>query len=220
MQGPAAVGQGLEHGRAEGQPLGIGVRTKPRGDAPQVVGTGLLAVEMAGLPNISAQPLDEAPGHHRPHIIEHQTGDRHPGGAGLLQGSLPSQQQADETAHAGAHPIQMRHGRLGLQLRHQGQHVARIGRQLVGHRVGQPVAVAAPRHIGAHHAQGLWRARTQGLGQHIEVAPLAAQAVHTQHHALGMRVAPLPVRHAPWAPVGRGKVGAFDKVQFGLGCDG
>ena len=28
MQGPAAVGQGLEHGRAEGQPLGIGVRAK------------------------------------------------------------------------------------------------------------------------------------------------------------------------------------------------
>ena len=57
--------------------------------------------------------------------------------------------------------------------------------------------------------------RQQGLGQHIEVAPLAAQAVHAQHHMLGLRVTPLPIRHAPHPAIGKGQAGASQDMQIG-----
>jgi hypothetical protein len=72
-------------------------------------------------------------------------------------------------------------GACWLQLRQQGQHVGRVGRHLVAHGVGQPVAAAAPTTSG-HTTRSAPPGAPPGLRQHIKVAPLARQAVHAHHH--------------------------------------
>ena len=82
----------------------------------------------------------------------------------------------------------------GLQLRQQRQHVGRVGGNLVALRVLQPVASAAARpHPGTPPALPP-RALAQGLRQHIEIAPLARQAMHANHHMAGVWRRPIASR--------------------------
>ena len=77
-----------------------------------------------------------------------------------------SQAQPDEAAHRGTDPVDLRH----TQPRYQGHHVGDIGRDLVTHRVDQPVGTAAADDIGTDHAPaGL----DQVQRQRVEVAALA-----------------------------------------------
>jgi len=108
---------------------------------------------------------------------------------------LARKRHADQPAHAGAHPIQLFDRRLRMHLGQQGQHVGCVKRHLVGGRILQPVAFATPDHVGADHAGAF----AEPLGQHVEVTPLARQAVHADHDMGMVRIAgaiPFPIGHA------------------------
>jgi hypothetical protein len=81
-------------------------------------------------------------------------------------------------------------------LRQQRQHVGGIDRNLVAQRVFQPVALATTDDVRTDHTQRLFGTHTQGLGQRVEVTPLARQTVHANHHMRGLGAAPLPIGHA------------------------
>ena len=108
---------------------------------------------------------------------------------------LRGERHADQPAHRGADPAH----RLDVEARDQRHHVGDVLRHAVEHRVGEPVGVAAAGDVGADHA----KAAAQRARQVVEVAPVARQAVHADHHVAVARVAPLQVGHAVQA-LGRG----------------
>ena len=191
VQRESSRGQAAHHGARQLQPLGRRVRAKAGGDGPGGVGRLLQGFEPGGKPEVLADALDRQPLDHRAHVVEHQAAHRH----GQRQPRLADDAHADQPAHAGAHPVERGDGRLLVQLRQQGQHVGAVLGDLVAHGVGQPVALAAAHHVGADDAGVL----AQFTGQHVEIAPLARQAVHADDHVRVGRVAggiPLPIRHA------------------------
>ena len=101
------------------------------------------------------------------------------------------QTQANQTAHAGAQPIQAGNRRLLLQVLQQLEHGLDIDRGLVPAGLGEPVAAAPARHVGTNDAQRrqlpLNRVAQQGLGQHVKITSLARQAMHTDKHMPSIR---------------------------------
>ena len=202
-----AIPQRFEHGAAQRQPLIRRVRAKAAGDRPEGVGRLLFVGKGPCFSQILADALQCLPLKRWPNVVEHQ-----PAHLGERRGlGQASHHHADEAAHAGAKPVE----RGGLELLQQGQHVGSVVRNLVALGVLEPVALAAPDHIGTDHAQAVTGAGgmgAQGLGQHIKIAALTGQSMHTHHHMAAVGLAPLPVGHAV-AALG---VGAGDKFEGGL----
>ena len=163
------------------------MRPKAARYRPQRCSPLLGRVKTQGLAQVGANAAQGGDFNRRTYVVDHQ--------AAYLRAHrrcCSAHAHADQSAHAGAHPIQLRQ----LQLRQHRQHGRRVERHLVVLGVGQKVAVAATGHIGAQHAQRVRRARHQGLGQHVEVAALAGQAVGADHGMGRVVCAPFPVRHA------------------------
>ena len=76
--------------------------------------------------------------------------------------------------------------------RDQRSGVAEVGGKAVARFVGEPVAVAAADDVHADHAV----MRFQFLGERVEIAAVARQAVHAEHDVRVARVAPVGVRDA------------------------
>ena len=180
------------------------MRPKAAGNSPQRISGLLQRFKLTRSTKVAANALQGLPLNAGADIIEHQAA--HP-----TRLQVGADRHANQAAHAGAKPVQP----AGLQLPNQGQHIGGIGWHLVGHGVGQPVAIATAHHVWADHPQALAGARTaltQGLGQHIEVAPLAGQPMHAQHHMVSPSLTPGPVGHA----VATAGIGAMKKVAAWL----
>ncbi len=163
------------------------MRTEASRHGPHRVGRRLKRRELTATAEVGADPLQRLPLHHRTHIVQHQPAHRRR----KRQVRLAGHHHADQPPHAGTDPVQRLQRSLGLQLGKQCEHVARIDRDLVAHRIGQPIAAATPHHIRAHdpHMRG------QGPRQHIEIAPLPRQTMYAHHNVGVGRVAELPVGH-------------------------
>ena len=186
VQTDAAVGALAQHGPRQGPPLLGRVRAKAGADAGQVSHGLVFGVEAGVLADVVADALERGPLEHWAHVVEHQTARRESG--------LSGQGHADEPAHAGADPVDDRLGVRRAPLHQQLRDVGHVGADVVAAGVLQPIAVAAAGHVDADDAgMGL-----QGLGQHIEVARLAREAVHTHHPvaAVGVVAWPDPAGHA------------------------
>ena len=183
-----AIAGGFKHGPRQGQPLRLRVWAKTAGQQPQGISRLLQRAKAHRLAQVLPDTLQGLPFNGGAHIVEHEAAHRH----GQRQLGLAAHHQANQTAHAGAHPVQ----RTWLQLLEQLQHVGGVLGNLVAHGVLEPVALASAHNIWADHTHLGAATRAQGLGQHVKVSPLARQAMHTEHHMTALRVAPLPIGHA------------------------
>ena len=171
-------------------PLRGRVGPKTSRNRPHGVCRLLQRIKFNRAPQVSANAGQRLPLDAGTHIIQHQSAHRQ-WQRKLL---LAEHGHADQTAHAGADPVKRLGG--GLQMHKQSHHVARIGRDLVALWVYQPIALAAAHHVWANHPQRATSLGHQCPSQHIEVTPLAGQAMHTHDHMAGQRITPLPKSHA------------------------
>src|SRR5690606_26632067 len=95
---------------------------------------------------------------------------------------------ANKAAHRGTDPVESSRS----QARNQREHVGYILRNDVMRRINEPVGLATPYHVGAHHTV-VW---TQGTCQLVEIPARPRQTVHTKQDLIVIGVAPLPVGHA------------------------
>jgi len=93
-----------------------------------------------------------------------------------------------QSAHRRADPVDG----LGAASRDQCGQRRQIRRKDVVVRVGEPVAVAAPRHVDRKHAM---RGRER-FRQHVEITSVAAHAMHADRDAHIGRIAPFVVDDA------------------------
>ena len=168
-----------QHRSRQRVPLLGAVRTKAGRDAAQVIAGLLQAVPTQRQAQVGADAHQRFRFDRWADVVEHQAAH---GRSGQRRHA-----QTDQTAHRGADPVE----RLCVDARQQRHHVGHVLRRLVAGRVGQPVRLSAPGHVGADHAVFALHRLRQG----VEVAALARQAMHAQQHARIGRIAPLPVGH-------------------------
>ena len=176
----AAIGLAPHHVLGQKTPLRVAVRTKGCADKTHQLLGRFNRRQARRLADIGADALERNGGHHRTDVVEHHAADRRFGQRG--------QHHANQPAHGGTDPVHRCHIEAG----NERDHVGGVMGNGVFHRVFQPVAVAAPGHVGADHPI----VTRQFGGKGVKVARAAGEAVHAYHHARIGGVAPLQVGHA------------------------
>ena len=95
---------------------------------------------------------------------------------------------AEEAAHRGADPVD----RFGAAPRDQRDERGQIGRKDVVVRVGEPVALAAARHVDREDAMGC----RERFAQNVEIAAIPSNAMHADDDARIAGVSPFVVDNA------------------------
>jgi hypothetical protein len=142
---------------------------------------------------LALEAEERVPRDERTDVVQHQPPDRRVGPG--------REQQADEPAHRGADPVELRAAAADPEearrdrrghARDQRRGVVEIGAEAVARFVLEPVAVAAADDVHGDDATLL----LQRAGEIVEVARVARQAVHAQHDVAVVRIAPIAVGDA------------------------
>ena len=185
--------------RGEPPPLPVPQGTeRSAGLAKMALDLGEARKARAGAGGRELEPRQRPPRHQRPDVVQHQAADRRIG--------LRREHHPDQAAHRGSDPVDsLPHARSlePAQKRdfvrrrgHPGEQCGGVGkilRESVVLLVLEPVAVAAADDVHAHDAAS---PAGEVLGELVEIAAVAREAVHAHYDMLAARIYPLGVGDA------------------------